>query len=166
MPCLPLPTPFQDLDEDLCQSAVKVLRREPMHKGGTAPGILCELAEKVNKIVVKSINGGALEEGVDMGEDGDLEETLDLTEVPAEGEEPGLSDEEEEEKAEEEEGDISEEEEGVMGRPRRNAQQPLRYRDEGMTDGRPPPVVVVPNASRGCSKCRFREAGCYPSCCR
>ena len=161
---------IQDLSEDLCASALQVLRRAPMRQGGTAPGILCELAEKVNNIVVKTLNGGAMEEGVDMGEDGAGEETLDMTEVPAEGEEVGLSDEEEEEEKieEEEEGDISDAEEGVEGRPQRlNVQQPHRYRDdvdEGGIMARPSSVrervAVGPHDGRGCSKCRYSKRGC------
>ena len=139
-----------------------------MHKGGTAPGILCKLAEKVNDIVVKTVYGGALEEGVDMGEEGTHEETLDMTEVPAEGEEPGLSDEEEEEKEEdEEEGDISEAEEEVEGRPqRRNVQQPIRYRGDVVPAPLQPVVAVAVHRGLGCSKCRFRKGGCHPSCAR
>ena len=66
-----------------------------MRQGGKAPSILLELNEKVNEIVVSTMGGGPLADGVDLGNEGDLEETMDFSEVPAGDEEPGLSDGEE-----------------------------------------------------------------------
>ena len=141
----------------------------PMRQGGEAPSILLELNEKVNEIVVSTMGGGPLADGVDLGNEGDLEETMDFSEVPAGDEEPGLSDgEEEEERVEAEEDDgISEEEEGVMGRPQRlNVLPPARYREDEAAPAAPR-EAPVPHAGRsGCSKCRFSMGGCAARGCR
>ena len=135
-----------------------------MRKGGSPPGILVELNEKVSGIVIAALDGGALEEGVAV-EGGDMEETLDLSEVPTPGvdaEQPGLSDGEDvnEEEDPEEDDDISSDEEGVPGRPVRKTQVPARFQDAptALPAAR---VARVPNALlTGCSKCRYSRRGC------